>query len=84
MYCLDLSSLKCKCKQPPITARERRGRVKPEIYEKAKLLEGISQQEWNDLKRLVDEAFEQKKRELSLDVKLSVEIIEKIGNTNLF
>lgn len=58
--------------------------MKPEIYEKAKLLEGISQQEWNDLKRLVDEAFEQKKRELSLDVKLSVEIIEKIGNTNLF
>lgn len=58
--------------------------MKPIIYEKAKLLDGISQQEWNDLKRLVDEAFEQKKRELSLDVKLSVEIIEKIGNTNLF
>ena len=58
--------------------------MKPIIYEKAKLLDGISQQEWNDLKRLVDEAFEQKKRELSLDVKLSAEIIEKIGNTNLF
>ena len=58
--------------------------MKPIIYEKAKLLDGISQQEWNELKRLVDEAFEQKKRELSLDVKLSVEIIEKIGNTNLF
>ena len=58
--------------------------MKPIIYEKAKLLDGISQQEWNDLKRLVDEAFEQKKRELSLDVKLYAEIIEKIGNTNLF
>ena len=58
--------------------------MKPIIYEKAKLLDGISQQEWNELKRLVDEAFEQKKRELSLDVKLSAEIIEKIGNTNLF
>ena len=58
--------------------------MKPIIYEKAKLLDGTSQQEWNDLKRLVDEAFEQKKRELSLDVKLSAEIIEKIGNTNLF
>ncbi|MCR5708126.1 MAG: hypothetical protein K6G82_07615 [Ruminococcus sp.] len=58
--------------------------MKPTVYEKAKLLDGISQQEWNDLKRLVDEAFEQKKRELSLDVKLSAEIIEKIGNTNLF
>lgn len=58
--------------------------MKPIIYEKAKLLDGMSQQEWNELKRLVDEAFEQKKRELSLDVKLSVEIIEKIGNTNLF
>lgn len=48
------------------------------------MLDGISQQDWNDIKRLVDEAFEQKKRELSLEVKLSAEIIEKIGNTNLF
>ena len=58
--------------------------MKSIIYEKAKLLDGISQQEWNELKRLVDEAFEQKKRELSLDVKLSEKIIQKIEETNLF
>lgn len=58
--------------------------MKPTVYEKAKLLDGMSQQEWNELKRLIDEAFEQKKRELSLDVKLSEEIIQKIEETNLF
>lgn len=42
--------------------------MKSTVYEKAKLLDGMSQQEWNELKRLIDEAFEQKKRELSLNV----------------
>lgn len=58
--------------------------MKPIIYEKAKLLDGISQQEWNDLKRLVDEAFEQKKRELSLDVKLSVDTLSRIYESHIF
>ena len=58
--------------------------MKPIIYEKAKLLDGISQQEWNDLKRLVDEAFEQRKRELSLDVKLSADTLSKISESHIF
>lgn len=58
--------------------------MKPIIYEKAKLLDGISQQEWNELKRLVDEAFEQRKREFSLDVKLSADTLSKISESHIF
>lgn len=58
--------------------------MKPEIYEKAKLLEGIDRKDWIDIKRIVDEAFDQKERELKDSVKLSEEIIQKIEETNLF
>ena len=58
--------------------------MKPTVYEKAKLLDGMSQQEWNELKRLIDEAFEQKKRELSLDVKLSADTLSRISESHIF
>lgn len=53
--------------------------MKPTVYEKAKLLDGMSQQEWNELKRLIDEAFEQKeKRALARCQALCGHIVQNI------
>ncbi|MDO4862892.1 MAG: hypothetical protein Q4A05_01875 [Ruminococcus sp.] len=58
--------------------------MKPEIYKKAKLLEGIDRKDWIDIKRIVDEAFDQKERELKDSIKLSADTLSKISETGLF
>lgn len=58
--------------------------MKPEIYEKAKLLEGIDRKDWIDIKRIVDEAFDQKERELKDSVKLSADTLSRISESHIF
>lgn len=58
--------------------------MKTEIYEKAKLLEGIDRKDWIDIKRIVDEAFDQKERELKDSIKLSADTLSKISESHIF
>lgn len=58
--------------------------MKPEIYEKAKLLEGIDRKDWIDIMRIVDEAFDQKERELKDSIKLSADTLSKISESHIF
>lgn len=58
--------------------------MKPEIYEKAKLLEGIDRKDWIDIKRIVDEAFDQKERELKDSIKLSADTLSRISESHIF
>lgn len=58
--------------------------MKPEIYEKAKLLEGIDRKDWIDIKRIIDEAFDQKERELKDSVKLSADTLSRISESHIF
>lgn len=57
---------------------------KKTALEKAKLLEGISQSEWERLKKVVDEAFEWQKRELERGLRLSSETAERVTKSAVF
>lgn len=52
------------------------------ILDKVKSLEGITEHEWEELKRIIDEAFEKEKREQ--EIRLSTKSIKEILNTSLF
>ena len=58
--------------------------MKPIIYEKAKLLEGIDRMDWIDIKRIIDEAFDQKERELKDSIKLSADTLSRISESHIF
>lgn len=58
--------------------------MKPEIYEKAMLLEGIDRKDWIDIKRIIDEAFDQKERELKNSIKLSADTLSRISESHIF
>ena len=49
---------------------------------KIKSLEGMTENEWNQIKSIIDESFEREKREQ--EIRLSMRSIERILNTNLF
>lgn len=57
---------------------------KERVLEKAKLLEGITQKDWERLKKVVDEAFERQKRELERELRLSSEAAECVTESALF
>lgn len=51
---------------------------KERVLERAKLLEGITQSDWERLKKVVDEAFEMQKREFERELRLSSETAERV------
>ena len=54
------------------------------VLEKVKLLEGISRKEWERLKKVVDETFENQERETKRELKPSSDMAEKITQSSLF
>ena len=54
------------------------------VLEKVKLLEGISRKEWERLKKVVDETFENQEREIKRELKLSSDMAEKTTQSSLF
>lgn len=54
------------------------------VLEKVKLLEGISRKEWERLKKVVDETFENQEIEIKRELKLSSDMAEKITQSSLF
>lgn len=57
---------------------------KDEVLEKVKSLDGISKKEWECLKKVVDETFENQEREIKRKLKLSSDAAEKITQSSLF
>lgn len=53
-----------------------------ELLKKIKSLEGITENEWEKIRSIVDESFEREKREQK--IQLSLKTTEKVLKTNLF
>ena len=53
-----------------------------ELLKKIKSLEGITENEWEKIRSIVDESFEREKREQK--IQLSLKTTEKVLQTNLF